>query len=144
VEEGQKIRLKGRVPGVNGGPPGDLLLRCCIAPHPYFTRHGADIYVDVPVSVAEAALGAKIEVPAIDGRVTVTLPPGTPSGAKLRLKGHGAKKGGSHERGDQYAVIQIVPPRPLTDEQRRFFEQLRAIDPSNPRTHCPWEGGASR
>lgn len=144
VEEGQKIRLKGRIPGLNGGPPGDLLLRSTIAPHPYFTRNGADIYVEVPVSVAEAALGAKIEVPAIDGRSTVTLPPGTASGAKLRLKGRGVIKAGGSQRGDQYIVIQIVPPKPLTDEQQRLFEQLRTIDPSNPRRQCPWERGTTR
>jgi len=144
VEDGQKIRLKGRVPGLNGGPPGDLLLRCRIAPHPYLTRSGADIYVDVPVSVTEAALGAKIEVPAIDGRTTVTLPPGTPSGSKLRLRGRGVKRAGGTERGDQYVVIQIVPPKPLTDEQQRLFEQLRGVDSSNPRSQCPWERGASQ
>lgn len=144
VEEGQKIRLKGRVPGFNGGPPGDLLLRSSIAPHPYFTRSGADIYVEVPVSIPEAALGAKIEVPSLDGRSTVTLPSGTASGAKLRLKGRGVTKAGGLQRGDQYVVIQIVPPKPLTDEQQRLFEQLRTIDPSNPRGQCPWERGPSR
>lgn len=144
VEEGQKIRLKGRVPGLNGGPPGDLLLRCSIAPHPYFTRSGADIYVEVPVSISEAALGAKIEVPAVDGRSTVTLPPGTAGGAKLRLKGRGVIKTGGSQRGDQYVVIQIVTPKPLTDEQQRLFEQLRTIDPTNPRLQCPWERGTAQ
>jgi len=144
VEEGQKIRLRGRVPGLNGGPPGDLLLRCSIAPHPYFTRSGADIYVEVPVSFAEAALGAKIEVPSLDGRSTVTLPPGTASGAKLRLKGRGVTKAGGLQRGDQYVAIQIVPPKPLTDEHKRLFEKLGSIDTSNPREHCPWERGATQ
>ncbi len=144
VEEGQKIRLKGRVPGLNGGPPGDLLLRCSITPHPYFTRSGADIYVEVPVSIPEAALGAKVEVPSLDGRSTVTLPPGIASGAKLRLKGRGVTKAGGLQRGDQYVVIQIVPPKPLTEEQQRLFEQLRSVDQSNPREHCPWEKGSFR
>lgn len=144
VEDGQKIRLKGRVPGLDGGQPGDLLLRCSIAPHPYFTRSGADVYVEVPVSIPETALGAKIEVPSLDGRTTVTLPAGTAGGAKLRLKGRGVIKAGGSQRGDQYVVIQIVPPKPLTDEQQRLFEQLRAMDPSNPRGQCPWERGATR
>jgi len=144
VEEGQKIRLKGRVPGLNGGPPGDLLLRCSITPHAYFTRSGADIFVEVPVSIPEAARGAKIEVPSPDGRSTVTLPPGTASGAKLRLKGRGVTKAGGLQPGDQYVVIQIVPPKPPTDEQKRLFEQLRSVDTSNPREHCPWERGVAR
>jgi len=139
VEEGQKIRLKGRVPGLDGGPPGDLLLRCSITPHPYFRRKGSDIYVEVPVSFSEAALGGKIEVPAIDGRSTVTLPPGTASGAKLRLKGSGVTKAGGSVRGDQYIVIQIVPPRLLTDQQKQWFEHLRSIDTLDPRGQCPWE-----
>ncbi len=144
VEEGQKIRLKGRVPGHNGQPPGDLLLRTSIAPHPYFTRRSSDIYVDVPITVSEAALGAKIDVPAIDGNPMVTIPPGTAGGTKLRLKGRGIMKPGGGERGDQYVVIQIVPPKPLTDEQKRLFEQLRSIDLSNPREKCPWQKGAHR
>ncbi len=144
VQEGQKIRLKGRVPGFGGGAPGDLLLRCSIAPHPYFTRTGDDVYVDVPVSISEATLGAKIEVPSLDGRSTVTLPPGTPSGSKLRLKGRGAPKAGGSQRGDQYVVIQIVPPKPLDEAQQRLFEQLRAVDVSNPRGQSPWERGRTR
>lgn len=141
VEDGQKMRLRGRVPSPNGGPPGDLLLRCSIASHPYFTRKGADVYVEVPVSVAEAALGAKIDVPVIDGRSSVTLPPGTASGTKLRLKGRGITHHGASLRGDQYVVIQIVPPKSLTNEQRALFEQLRSIDPTNPRGQCLWERG---
>ena len=138
VEEGQRIRVKGRVPGLHGGRPGDLLLCCRVQPHPFFTREGPDLYVDVPVTMAEAALGAKIEVPSIDDRVTVTVPPGTPSGAKLRLKGRGIGRRGGRERGDQYVVIQIVPPKHLSAEQQKLFEELRGGDPADPRSHCPW------
>jgi len=139
VGDGQKIRLAGRGhPGQHGGPSGDLYLVCSVGTHPYFRRQGADIYVDVPVTVAEATLGAKIQVPTLDGNATVTLPPGTASGAKLRLKGRGVCKSGSTDRGDQYAVISIVPPRSLTDEQRRLFEQVRSQDPPDPRSECPW------
>ena len=143
VDEGRRIRVKGRVPGTYGGPPGDLILRCTIQPHPHFTRRGADIYVDVPLSVTEAALGAKIEVPAIDGRAIVTIPPGTPGGTKLRLSGRGVKKMDGDGRGDQYVVIRIVPPKELTDEQRRLFESLREADSSDPRERCEWNAGAS-
>ncbi len=139
VEEGQKIRVKGKGrPGHGGGPPGDLFLICCTVPHAYFRRQGPDIYVDVPVSVTEAALGGKVEVPTLDGRATVTLPPGTPGGAKLRLRGRGVAQRGRSQRGDQYVVINIVPPRALTDEQRATFEKLREQDQSDPRAQCPW------
>ncbi len=142
VEEGQRIRLKGRGrPGVNGGPPGDLLLCCSVGSHRYFTRRGADIYLDVPVTVSEAALGAKIEVPSIDGRTLVTLPSGTPGGAKLRLKNHGIAKRHRRGRGDQYVVIKIVLPARLTDEQRRAFETLGEHDKSDPRAECDWWEG---
>lgn len=139
VEEGQRIRLRGRVPGANGGPPGDLLLRCHIRPHPYFTREGLDVYLDVPVSITEATLGAKVEVPTLEGRASVTLPPGTASGTKLRLKGKGIKRGGSGEVGDQYVVVQIVPPAAASAEQRELLERLRETESVSVRAKSPWE-----
>jgi len=139
VEDGQKIRLKGKGhPSANGGPPGDLLLACSITPHPYFTRDGADIYLDVPVSVTEAVLGAKIEVPTIVGQAVLVLPAGTPSGAKLRLRGRGIAKRDGTSRGDQIVRIKIVPPRELNDDQRRHFEDLREIEQEDPRSNCGW------
>ncbi|MGB2987913.1 MAG: DnaJ C-terminal domain-containing protein [Phycisphaerae bacterium] len=144
VEEGQKIRMPGKGhPGRHGGPPGDFFLVCSIRPHPFFTRRGVDIYVDVPVTVAEAALGAEVDVPTIDGRATVTLPPGAPCGTRLRLKGRGLAERGRAERGDQYVAINIVPPKSLTEEQRRLFEQLREHDSSDPRSKCAWNEGSS-
>jgi curved DNA-binding protein len=143
VDEGRKIRVKGRVPGANGGPPGDLILRCMIQPHAYFTRRGFDVYVDVPVSVVEATLGAKVEVPAIDGCTVVTIPPGTPGGSKLRLSGGGVKRMDGDGRGDQYVVIRIVPSKDLDEEQRGLFESLREADSSDPRASCAWNLGAS-
>lgn len=139
VEEGQRIRLAGRGhPGRDGGPPGDFYLVCHVKPHPFFRRQEADVYLDVPISVSEAALGAKVEVPTLDGRATVSIPPGTPSGAKLRLKGRGLKKGAAGERGDQYIVVGIVPPKPVTDQERRLFEQLREQQSGDPRASCGW------
>jgi DnaJ-class molecular chaperone len=100
--------------------------------------------VDVPVTVAEAALGAKIEVPTLEGRATVTIPPGTASGAKLRLKGRGTTARGRAERGDQYIVIKIVPPTELTEEQQALFRKLGEQDRSDPRSRCGWwKGGAA-
>ncbi len=138
VETGQKIRVRGQVSSANGGPSGDIILFLHVAPHPYFRREGADIYLDVPVSVTEAVLGAKIEVPTLEGRGTVTLPPGTPSGGKLRLRGQGVIKRGTSERGDQYVVVQIVPPKSLTDEEKALYEKLRDIGGHDPRKKASW------
>lgn len=141
VDDGQKIRVRGRIPGQHGGPPGDLLLRVKVLPHPYFTRSGNDISVEVPVSATEAALGAKIDVPSIQGQSTVTLPPGTPSGARLRLAGRGIKKPGAAAAGDQFVVVRIVPPKTLSDDERRLFEKLRELDTTDPRRDAPWNRG---
>ena len=94
--------------------------------------------MDVPVTVTEAALGAKIEVPSLDGTVTVTLPAGTASGSKLRLKDRGLPSRTGNGRGDQYVVVRIVPPKTLSDNQRRLFEELREQDQTDPRADCAW------
>lgn len=139
VEEGQKIRLPGRGHrGRHRGRPGDFYLVCSIKPHPYLRRDGSDIYLDLPVSVTEAALGARLEVPTLDGFVTVTIPPGTVGGSKLRLKGRGLPKRGSVQRGDQYVFVQIVPPQSMNDEARSLLERLNELDASDPRGNCPW------
>ncbi len=144
VEEQQKIRLRGKgSPGINGGPPGDLLLVVGINAHPYFSRQGADVYVDVPISTIEAALGAKVDVPTTDGTATVTIAPGTRSGSKLRLRGRGAPRSNGAARGDQYVIVQIMPPKNLTDEQRRLYEQLRELGDVDPRVNCPWHTDSS-
>ncbi len=143
VEDGQKLRLRGRIPAPPGGVAGDLILVCRIQSHAYYTRRGANLYVDVPVSPSEAALGAKIEVPSLDGSTIMTLPPGTPSGSKLRLKGRGVCSVGHGDRGDLYVVIKIVPPAALTDEQRELYTALSALDENSPRTSCPWFSGVS-
>lgn len=143
VTDGQRIRVRGRgQAGSSGAESGDLYLTCSVQPHPYFTRQGNDLYVDVPITVMEAALGAKIDVPTLDGFATVTIPPGTNSGAKLRLRGRGVPAHGSASEGDQYVVIQIVAPKPLTDEARTLFQDLAKLDKSNPRSRLGW--GAAR
>ncbi len=144
VEDGQKLRLRGRVPAPPGGKAGDLILICRVKPHAYFTRRGADLYVDVPVSLTEAALGAKIEVPSLDGMTAVTLPAGTAAGAKLRLKGRGMHKPGNDRRGDLYAVIKIVPPTSLSDSERELYEKLASLTTDDPRTSCPWHSRATK
>lgn len=139
VETGQRIRLRGRGQPARGrGGAGDLYLVVTVLPHPYFRREGADIYVEVPVSVVEAVLGAKIEVPSLEGPTTVTLPPGTSSGARLRLRGHGIRREGSDRAGDQYVIVKITAPKSLSPMERELYERLRALDRSNPREACPW------
>ena len=96
------------------------------------------MYVDVPVTVTEAALGARIEVPTLDGLATVSVPPGTAAGTKLRLRGRGGKLPSGEGRADLYALIKIVPPKVLTDEQRRLFEQLRDAGEDAPRADLGW------
>jgi DnaJ-class molecular chaperone len=144
VEDGQKLRLRGRVPGPPGAQPGDLILVVRVQPHAYFTRRGADLHVDVPVSVPEAALGAKIEVPSLDGATRMTLPAGTASGAKLRLKGRGIQKMGGTDRGDLIVTIKIEPPTSMSTEERELYEKLASVSQRNPRESCPWFAGATK
>ena len=138
VEHGQKIRVRGQGASANGGPGGDIILFVHVGPHPYFRREGADIYLDLPVSVTEAVLGAKIEVPTVEGRGTVSLPPGTPSGSRLRLRGQGAVRRDTGERGDQYVVVQIVPPNRLSDGERQLYAKLAELSEFKPRATKSW------
>ncbi len=134
VREGQKIRVRGQGQGrVGHAQRGDLYVVCHIKPHSYFERDGDDILLTVPVTVAEAALGSKIDVPSIDGMKTVTIPPGTASGTKLRLAGMGVQNPTSARRGDQFVIVRIVPPRQLTPEQRSILEALAKTETDNPR-----------
>ena len=127
VESGGRLRVPGQggaAPG-KGGTPGDLYLEVRVAPDRHLRREGADVYLDLPVGVAEAALGAKISVPTVDGPVTVTVPPGTSSGAKLRLRGRGIKKSDG-SRGDQFCQIVVVVPKGVPDDKElaKLFEEI--------------------
>lgn len=134
VDDGSRLRLRG-MGGVSsgGGQPGDLHIDITVLPHPVFRREGSDIFVDVPVTVAEAALGGRIEVPTIDGMAAVTLPPGTDSGRKLRLRGKGVKASGAGTGGDQYVIVRVVMPRNLTDQQKRAVAEIERAYDGNPR-----------
>ncbi len=140
VRDGQRLRLRGKgAPGPAGGEPGDLYFRVRVRPHPYFRREGRDVYLDVPISVAEAALGATVEVPTPHGRSAVRIPPGTAGGTRLRLKGQGLPDAKGETRGDQYCTVRIVPPRDLDEERRALFEKLRDLEPEDPRANVPWK-----
>jgi len=136
VEDGSVIRLAGQgQPGSSGGQAGDLLLTIHVSPHPYFQREGNNLSVDVPVTPSEAALGTKVEVPTLsEGHVTVTVPPGTSSGMKLRLKGKGVLNPKTKERGDQYVVVKIVLPRQTSDAAKKLYQELANVEPAAPRS----------
>jgi molecular chaperone DnaJ len=128
VKDGQKIRLRGKgQPGEAGAPAGDLILTVAVEKHPVFGRDGDNLTVDLPVTFAEAVLGATVPVPTLDGdTVKVRIAPGTPSGRVLRVKGRGVPRKGAP--GDLLARITVVVPQRLTDEARDAVEVLRAQD----------------
>ena len=135
VADGQRVRVKGKgTPGQNGGPPGDLFVNVSVSPHPLFGRRGDDLLLRVPVTFSEATLGAEVRVPTLDSPVTLRIPPGTPHGKTLRVRGRGMPKaaGGS---GDLLVTVEVVVPQTLSDEQRQAVEALAAATPANPRDH---------
>jgi molecular chaperone DnaJ len=140
TRDGQRIRIanKGNA-GLYGGPAGDLFIIIRIGEHPVFRREGDDIYVTIPVSAPEAALGAKIEVPTIDGRSQLRVPPGTQSGQKLRLREKGvpsATKEGI--RGDEIVEVKIVVPEARDLKVRELWQEMQKLTPEDPRAQL-WE-----
>ena len=123
VGDGQTIRLKGQGgPGRAGGPAGDMLIEVSVNPHPFFTRKGKDIHVDLPVTLPEAVLGATIKVPTIDGQVSLKVPKGSNTGTTLRLQKKGVRQGKSAKRGDQYMRLQVVLPEKLDPKLRAHIK----------------------
>ena len=140
TRDGQRIRLAGRGnAGIGGGPAGDLFLVVKAGPHPVFRRTGDDIYVTVPVSIMEAALGAKIDVPTIDtqengGRTQLKIPPGTQNGQKLRLREKGVPSAAREGvRGDQIVEVQIVVPKVQDERSKEILRELGKLNPADPR-----------
>jgi molecular chaperone DnaJ len=134
MASGSRVRVPGKGnSGTMGAPGGDLYLRIEVKPHAFFERRGNDLYTKVPVTVSEASLGAKIEVPTIDGRALVRIPPGTNSGKTLRLKEKGVPSARNGARGDQYVEIQIVVPEPTDERVRNLMKELETVAPADPR-----------
>jgi molecular chaperone DnaJ len=134
VDNGSKVRIPGRGnAGRNGGSPGDLFIVIEVAPHAFFKREGATISIKVPITVPEATLGAKIEVPTLWGKTTIRIPPGTKSGQKFRIKEQGAPLAGRKGRGDEYAEVFIVPPPFDNQRIREMMKELEQISGPNPR-----------
>ncbi len=135
TRDGQRIRIPGKGnAGLRGGGVGDLYVIIRIDPHPIFSREGDDIYITVPVTVVEAALGSKIEVPTIDGRSMLKIPPGTQSGQKLRLREKGvpsATKDGV--RGDEIVEVKISVPMPRDEKTKELLREIAKLNPEDPR-----------
>ncbi len=136
VDTGSKVRIPGKGnQAPQNGISGDLFITIEVEPHPLFKREGSNIYLKVPITVTEATLGAKIEVPTIYGKTIFKIPPGTKSGQKFRLKDKGAPLPGKNTRGDQYVEVSIVPP-PFNDERiRELVRELGKISNQNPRDY---------
>jgi molecular chaperone DnaJ len=138
VEDGQRIRVKGRgAPGQGSGPSGDLYVVVRVGRHKLFGRRGRDLTVTVPVTFPEATLGTTVSVPTLDGPVTVRVPAGTASGKTLRVRGRGVPAGGAKngKPGDLLVKIEVSVPTDLTDEQRSAVENLAAVTDAPPRTN---------
>jgi len=132
--DGQRLRLRGKGgPGANGGPAGDLYLQIALEPHPLYRASGHDLEVEVPLAPWEAALGAQVDVPTLEGRVSMKVPPGSKGGQKLRLAGKGLPRPGGGA-GDLYAQLNIVVPATLTERERKLFEELRDASRFDPRS----------
>lgn len=131
VDNGTRVRLAGEGrPGDNGGPPGDLYVFLRVKDHPVFERHGNDLYCVVPINVAQAALGAKVDILTFDGLQTVQIPEGAQHGERICLRGLGVPDLNGRGRGDVYVQIEVRTPARLTREQRKLFEQLRDVLPA--------------
>ena len=127
VDDGTQIRLSGEGgPGTYGGPSGSLFLLLAVQPHKFFKRRENDILLNLDINVAQAALGAEIEVPTLDGNEKLKIPSGTQPGRVFHLKGKGVPHLRRNGRGDQLVIINVAVPSKLTKEQRELFEQLAA------------------
>jgi len=126
VETGNQLRIGGEgEAGALGGPPGDLYVVVHVADHAFFKRDGTNLFCEIPVSVPQAALGATVEVPTLDGGKTkLSVPEGSQSGTVLKLRGQGFTQLGGRGRGDLHVLVRVAVPRHLTSEQRKLFEQL--------------------
>lgn len=134
VDNGTRVRLSGKgEPGDHGGPPGDLYVTVIVREHPLFQREDYEVFCELPVSFTQAALGAKVDVPTLDGKVKMTVPPGTQSGKVFRLRGKGIPHLHSQQRGDQHVRMVVETPTELSSKQRELLEQFAEL--SGEKTH---------
>jgi len=134
VQTGTRLRVAGKGnAGTLGAPPGDLYITVRVEPHPFFERQGDDIHIRVPVTVSEAGLGAKIEVPTIDGRALLKIPPGTQSGQKFRMRERGVFNARKNLRGDQIVEVVVQPPKVRDERTKEILRELAQLNPEDPR-----------
>jgi molecular chaperone DnaJ len=134
VDDGQRIRVKGRgAAGANGGPAGDLYVVVSVRPHPVFGRTGRNLTLRLPVTFAEAALGAEVKVPTLEDSVTMRIPGGTPTGKTLRVRGRGIPASNGSAAGDLLVTVDVQVPAELTQEQREAIEGVASAFPGDPR-----------
>ncbi len=125
IDDGQSVRISGQGnAGANGGPSGDLMVAVAIKPHELFTRDGANVYCEMPISFAQAAIGGELEVPTLDGKVRYNVPEGTQTGTTFRLRGKGIPYVGYKNRGDQYVTVVVETPTKLTKEQKDLLKKF--------------------
>lgn len=125
VDTGNQLRLAGKgEAGTNGGPNGDIYLEFRVKEHPLFERDGNDVYIELPLTITEAVLGCKKDVPTLDGKVSLTITAGTESGDKYRLKGKGIEDLHAYRKGDMYVIAKVIIPKKLSRDQKKLFEQL--------------------
>ncbi len=139
INDGMQIRLPGEgQPGKNGGPNGHLYLKIHVKPHPYFQRRDDDLILELDINVAQAALGAEVEIPTLEGEETIRIPAGTQPGQVITLRGQGLPNVHNGRRGDMHIVVNVTIPRRLSAEQRELFEKLAQTlgQPAGPRTRA--------
>jgi DnaJ-class molecular chaperone len=134
VDTGSRVRVAGKGnAGKRGGAAGDLYIITKVGDDPFFTRKGDNLYCQIPVTVPEAALGAKIEVPTVDGPTVMRIPPATQSGQKFRLRERGAPSLRGNARGDQFVEVRIVLPSVISEETKKVLSEYARLNPENPR-----------
>ena len=136
VKDGSRVRIRGKGQHSLNGEAGDLFIITRVHEHPYFRRDGLDILLDVPISKYEAVLGTRVDVPTLEGPVTLTIPPGTSSHAKMRIKARGIERGS--EKGDQFCVIRIVVPKDLDEADKTEIRKMAEKHPFNARADVKW------
>lgn len=145
VDNGSKVRMAGLgSPGMKGGPPGDVYIVTKVRPHFYFERRGDNLYSEASVTVKEAALGEKIEIPTVDGIVSMSLPMGVQTGQQLKLRGKGVPHLGGGGVGDHYVTIKVQTPSGLSDRGKELLRELDRLQPVNPRRDITFRGFRKR
>ncbi|HZW68041.1 MAG TPA: molecular chaperone DnaJ [Pseudogracilibacillus sp.] len=133
IDDGQQIRLSGKgEKGINGGPPGDLFVVIRVQQHEFFEREGDNIFLELPITFAQAALGDEVKVPTVHGKVSIKIPAGTQTGKTFRLRNKGVPNVRGYGQGDQHVKVRVVTPTNLTSEQKELLRKLNEISDNNP------------